>query len=150
MAVETIVMVDAFNEQKVVNWIMSVTATVVVAALGAALYLKVYSPPSVPPCKPISMSESRDYNGKNVILEGLPIPYSIRDDGFVIKNGTNMIYVTRANNPGSIRNYGLAREALEKEAMDSDNQNVKVCGTLNGDTIDGRVLDIEGNWYLIR
>ena len=101
------------------------------------------------PYKPIPMSESQNYNGQKVIIEGLPS--LVREEGFVIRNGKNELYVSRnlwAKARWVTGDYNSAKQALEKEATDSDEEKVKVYGVLGEDnTIESRFIDVEGTLY---
>ena len=119
-------------------------AIVLAGAIGLTGCIKTETP-----YKPIPMSESQNYNGQKVIVEGLPS--LIRNEGFVIRNGENELYVK----PGvwgsasfAKGDYNSAKQALQKEATDSDEEKVKVYGVLGEDnTIEGRFVDVEGTLH---
>ena len=103
-------------------------AIVLAGAIGLTGCIKTETP-----YKPIPMSESQNYNGQKVIVEGLPS--LIRNEGFVIRNGENELYVK----PGvwgsasfAKGDYNSAKQALQKEATDSDEEKVKVYGETFG------------------
>jgi len=121
-------------------------AIVLAGAIGLTGCTKIETP-----YKPIPMSESQNYNGQKVIVEGLPS--LLREEGFVIRDGDNELYVNR-NVWNKARwvtgDYNSAKQALEKEATDSDEEKVKVYGVLGEDnTIEGRFVDVEGTLHEI-
>lgn len=96
------------------------------------------------------MSEAQDHIGQKVMVEGLPS--LVRREGFLIRDGINEFYVERDFFGSGFYggDYDSARQALEIEARDSDEEKVKVYGVLKeNNTIKARFVDVEGTLYEI-
>ena len=100
------------------------------------------------PYSPIKFSEVQNNKDKKVIVEGLPS--LVRKDGFILRDGTNELYVARflwgMNRDAG--DYASAKIVLEKEVNDGDEQKIKVYGVPTGDnTIEAVFIEVEDSLY---
>ena len=97
----------------------------------------------------IELSEIKNSNERRVAVEGLPSVVTRK--GFVLSKGDYQIQVTVRTHP-NLFYFGdydkSVREALEREATDSDEQPVRVYGISTGDNIvNGIFVEVEGSLF---
>ncbi len=89
-----------------------------------------------------------DAKYRRVGIEGLPSLVTYK--GFVVKdsNTGDQIYIRRDRFFTERINFEDAKNALEKEITDSDEEKIKVYGIYKGDkTIEGHFVSVEGKLY---